>query len=173
MCISPDTGMASSFTFSDPATGESNLTVYRFNSVNPMAGDAVEENATGYLMRNAQWLVQEIGVDRFRIDAAKHVPTSTLNYFDRAVFRANPRTGKSYLVLTDIAYVPLLRHGTGEIDLEWVAGVGVRYNALRDWGASAHIPFFGGMTSTDRVATLPPTTVSANPPTRRTSGKVP
>ncbi len=81
-----------SFTFDDPATGENNLTVYRFNTANPMAGDAVEENATGYLMRNAQWLVQEIGVDGFRIDAAKHVPISTLNYFDRAVFRANPRT---------------------------------------------------------------------------------
>ncbi len=38
-------------------------------------------------------------------------------------------------VVTDIAYVPLLRHGTAEVDLEWAAGVGVRYNALRDWGA--------------------------------------
>ena len=28
-----------------------------------MAGDPVVENATGYLMRNAQWLVQVIGVD--------------------------------------------------------------------------------------------------------------
>lgn len=38
-------------------------------------------------------------------------------------------------VLVDIAYVPLLRHGLGEVDLEWIAGFGVRYNALRDWGA--------------------------------------
>ncbi len=38
-------------------------------------------------------------------------------------------------VLADIAYVPLLRHGLGEVGLEWIGGVGVRYNALRDWGA--------------------------------------
>jgi hypothetical protein len=38
-------------------------------------------------------------------------------------------------VLADLAYVPLLRHGAGDVDLEWVGGVGVRYNALRDWGA--------------------------------------
>ena len=30
----------------------------------------------------------------------------------------------------------------------------VSLEPARDWGASAHIPFFGGMTSTDRVATL-------------------
>jgi hypothetical protein len=38
-------------------------------------------------------------------------------------------------VLADFAYVPLLKHGQGDVDLEWLAGVGVRYNALRDWGA--------------------------------------
>lgn len=30
----------------------------------------------------------------------------------------------------------------------------VSLEPARDWGASAHIPFFGGMTSTDRVVTL-------------------
>src|SRR6195952_3487891 len=30
----------------------------------------------------------------------------------------------------------------------------VALEPARDWGASAHIPFFGGMTSTDRVVTL-------------------
>ncbi len=30
----------------------------------------------------------------------------------------------------------------------------VSVEPARDWGASAHIPFFGGMTSTDRVVTL-------------------
>jgi acetamidase/formamidase len=30
----------------------------------------------------------------------------------------------------------------------------VSLTPARDWGASAHIPFFGGMTSTDRVVTL-------------------
>ena len=56
-----------------------------------MAGDPVEENATGYLMRNAQWLVQVVGVDGLRIDAAKHVQGFVLDFLDRAVYRQNPR----------------------------------------------------------------------------------
>jgi hypothetical protein len=31
----------------------------------------------------------------------------------------------------------------------------VALEPARDWGASAAIPFFGGMTSTDRVVTPP------------------
>jgi len=38
-------------------------------------------------------------------------------------------------VLADLAYVPLLEHGMRAVELEYLAGVGVRYNALRDWGA--------------------------------------
>jgi glycosidase len=75
----------------DPTTGESNIPIYSFNTANPMAGDPIADNVTGYLMRNAQWLVQEIGVDGFRVDAARHVYPFALNYFDRGVFRANPR----------------------------------------------------------------------------------
>ena len=45
----------------------------------------------GYLMRNAQWLVQVIGVDGLRIDAAKHVQGFVLDLLDRAVYRQNPR----------------------------------------------------------------------------------
>src|SRR5205814_9005969 len=45
-----------------------------------------------YLMRNAQWLVQSIGVDGFRLDAAKHFEPFVLNYFDRAVYRSSLRT---------------------------------------------------------------------------------
>ncbi|HWP39703.1 MAG TPA: dockerin type I domain-containing protein, partial [Tepidisphaeraceae bacterium] len=71
----------------DPATNET-VTIYPFNSADPMAGDPVEENATGYLMRHTQWMVQQIGVDGFRIDAAKHMPAWVLNYFDRAVYGA-------------------------------------------------------------------------------------
>ena len=44
----------------------------------------------GYLMRNAQWLVQVIGVDGLRIDAAKHVQGFVLDLLDRAVYRQNP-----------------------------------------------------------------------------------
>ena len=56
-----------------------------------MAGDPVDENATGYLMRNAQWLMQVIGVDGLRIDAAKHVQGFVLDFIDRAVYRQNLR----------------------------------------------------------------------------------
>jgi alpha-amylase len=75
----------------DPATGESGIHIYRFNRDNPAAGDPVEENALGYLMRNAQWLVQEIGVDGFRLDATKHVEPWVFNFYDRAVYRSSLR----------------------------------------------------------------------------------
>lgn len=74
----------------DPALGGA-VTRYRFNAATPLDGDAVVENATGLLMRNAQWMVEAIGVDGFRIDAAKHFPPWVLNYIDQAVFRASPR----------------------------------------------------------------------------------
>src|SRR5262245_22493448 len=86
----PDRGHATIFVF-DPKTGEANIPVHAFNADNPTAGDPVVENATGYLMRNAQWLIQVIGVDGLRIDAAKHVQGFVLDFLDRAVYRQNPR----------------------------------------------------------------------------------
>jgi len=76
----------------DPATGEQNIAVYPFNPQNPMNGTPEPENAMGYLMRNAQWLVQSVGVDGFRLDAAKNMPLFVMNYFDRAVYRSSFRT---------------------------------------------------------------------------------
>lgn len=76
----------------DPSTGESNIPVYDFSSNSATTGDPVTENGLGYLMRNAQWMIQEIGVDGYRIDAQKHMPQWVMNYLDRAVYRANPRT---------------------------------------------------------------------------------
>jgi len=76
----------------DPMTGEGDIPIYPFNRADPMAGDPVEENVTGYLMRHAQWLVQTVGVDGFRIDAAKHIEGFALDYFDRAVYRQSTRT---------------------------------------------------------------------------------
>jgi alpha-amylase len=75
----------------DPKTGEQNIAIYPFNNANPLAGDPVPENALGYLTRNAQWLVQGVGVDGLRIDAAKHFEPFVLNYLDRAVYRASVR----------------------------------------------------------------------------------
>jgi glycosidase len=85
----PDQGLGGTV-LNDPALG-GNFTRYNFNATTPLAGDPVMENAMGLLMRNAQWMVEVIGVDGFRIDAAKHMPTWVLNYVDQAVFRANPR----------------------------------------------------------------------------------
>jgi hypothetical protein len=76
----------------DPKTGEQNIAIYPFNNGTPLAGDPVAENAMGYLMRNAQWLVQTIGVDGLRIDAAKNFDPFVLNYLDRAVYRSSFRT---------------------------------------------------------------------------------
>ncbi|MEA3367864.1 MAG: hypothetical protein U9R68_07105, partial [Planctomycetota bacterium] len=76
----------------DPATGEGDIPIYPFNLADPTAGDPAEENVTGYLMRSAQWLVQVVGVDGFRIDAAKHIEGFALDYFDRAVYRQSNRT---------------------------------------------------------------------------------
>lgn len=87
----PDIGRHTIFLF-DPATGQGGIPVHAFNLEDPMAGDAVPENAMGYLMRNAQWLVQLIGVDGLRIDAGKHVQGFVFDFFDRAVYRSNPRT---------------------------------------------------------------------------------
>ena len=82
----PDTDLPGQ-TYYDPATN-STYTVYPFNTANPMAGDPVTDNGTGYLMRQAQWMIQEIGVDGFRIDAEKHMPQWVMGYLDRAVYNA-------------------------------------------------------------------------------------
>lgn len=54
-------------------------TVHDFNLANPSAGDPVAETTRGYMMRYAQWLVQVVGVDGLRIDAARHVPLGVFN----------------------------------------------------------------------------------------------
>jgi glycosidase len=72
-----------------PARNEpaSQLVLGRFNTANPMAGDAVAENATGYLMRWTQWMIDVHHVDGFRIDAIKHMPSWFLDtYFDSVVY---------------------------------------------------------------------------------------
>lgn len=74
----------------DPNTGGA-FTRYNFNLDNPLAGDPRSENATGLLMRNMQWMIQVIGVDGFRVDAARHMPSWVMNYLDNAVFRSSLR----------------------------------------------------------------------------------
>ncbi len=86
----PDIGHNTIFLF-DPRTNESGIAVHGFNLENPEAGDPVMENAMGYLMRNAQWLIQVIGVDGLRIDAAKHLQGFVLDLLDRAIYRQTLR----------------------------------------------------------------------------------
>ena len=86
----PQAGHNTIFLF-DPRTVKSNIPVNSFNLENPNTGDPEIENALGYLMRNAQWLIQVIGVDGLRIDAGKHMPSFVLDFLDRAVYRQNPR----------------------------------------------------------------------------------
>ena len=86
----PDRGLGGTSLY-NPRTGQ-NTTLYSFNTSDPTAGDAVAENATGLLMRNARWLINDVGVDGFRLDAARHFEPWVMNYFDEAVYRASRRT---------------------------------------------------------------------------------
>ncbi|WP_432799163.1 hypothetical protein [Poriferisphaera sp. WC338] len=102
-------------TYYDPKSGQT-FTRYEFNSSDPTAGDAVPENALGYLMRNAQWLVEEIGVDGFRLDAAKHYEGWVLDYFDRAVYDTNPRKLLDGSTQHVFSYVEALTGDRGYLD---------------------------------------------------------
>jgi len=86
----PDRNLDPIYLF-DPVTGDSGIPVYPFNANDPMAGDPVSENVLGYQMRWLQWMVQDVGVDSFRLDAAKHLDPFVMDYYDRAVYRSNPR----------------------------------------------------------------------------------
>ncbi len=55
--------------------GAINFTFHPFNTIDPMQGDAVTDNTTGYLMRWTQWMMDEHKVDGFRWDAIKHAPS--------------------------------------------------------------------------------------------------
>ena len=79
--------------YTDPTLppGQQQVTMYNFNTATPSAGDPVLENAQTYLMRHARWMIQEVGVDGFRLDAVKHFPPAVLDEFDRYVYRAIPR----------------------------------------------------------------------------------
>jgi glycosidase len=88
----PDRDLASAtYTDNGPNGLGQSFTIYPFNAADAMQGDAVPENSTGLLMRYLQWMVQEVGVDGFRLDAAKHMDHFALKYMDAAVYRSNPR----------------------------------------------------------------------------------
>lgn len=65
--------------------------IHPFNTADPMAGDPYLENATGLLLRYTQWMLEVIGADGFRIDAAKHMPDWFLrDFYDRQVWNRGP-----------------------------------------------------------------------------------
>ncbi len=86
--------------FTNPGTsnnpGSQGFTRYPFNLNAPLNGDPIADNATGLLMRWAQWMVEVQGVDGFRLDAHKHIPNWFWDgFFDSAVYqtRTSPATG--------------------------------------------------------------------------------
>lgn len=96
------------FTFFNPGTpnnpGFTQFTFHPFNTDDPFAGDPVADNGTGLLMRWTQWMMDEFGVDGFRLDAAKHAPSWFWDTFwDAAVYlrRTTPAGSK----VTAFSYV--------------------------------------------------------------------
>jgi Dockerin type I domain/Alpha amylase, catalytic domain len=133
----PDIGHNTIYLY-DPVTGEQNIPVSQFNLENPLAGDAVPENAMGYLMRNAQWLVQTIGVDGLRIDAGKHMQGFVFDYLDRAVYRSSlrtlldgsPKNVFSYTEVYDANPAVLLPHVKKNIDPNDIGKIGGNRDTL-------------------------------------------
>lgn len=84
----PDTALAPSiFVNSRLPAGQQTVTIYPYNTASPLAGDPIPENATGYLARSTQWMLDVMHVDGFRLDAAKHIPSWFWDqYYDSAVF---------------------------------------------------------------------------------------
>ncbi|MEQ9461424.1 MAG: alpha-amylase family glycosyl hydrolase [Phycisphaeraceae bacterium] len=86
----PDQDLGGTTVF-DPALNQ-NVTLYDYNTQNPLAGDAYADNATGVLIRNARWMIQEVGVDGFRFDAVRHFEPWVMNFLDLGMYLANKRT---------------------------------------------------------------------------------
>ncbi|MCX7719303.1 MAG: lamin tail domain-containing protein [Candidatus Sumerlaeaceae bacterium] len=94
------------------------LGIRPFNLANPMAGDPTPENATGLLLRNAQYLIEVIGADGLRIDAVKHVPDWFFrDFFDNVMYQrgrkdlaGNPTTPFSFGEAYDGSFAVLSRY---------------------------------------------------------------
>ena len=91
----PDQDLAPK-TVVNPGTGRhpgtTTFTRYPYNTQDPQGGDPVLDNATGLLMRWAQWMMQEQDIDGFRLDALKHAPTFFWDtFFDAAIHKTRTR----------------------------------------------------------------------------------
>ncbi|HET6676434.1 MAG TPA: alpha-amylase family glycosyl hydrolase [Nitrospiraceae bacterium] len=81
--------------FNSPAslgnTSADRRTPSGFNLDHPSSGDPLEENAAGLLLRYCKWMIEVVGVDGFRLDAAKHVPDwFWRDFYDPAVHKIGP-----------------------------------------------------------------------------------
>ncbi|MGC3966598.1 MAG: hypothetical protein QM775_04275 [Pirellulales bacterium] len=111
-----------------------------FNLDRPEAGDPLEENATGYLVRYCQWMIEVLGVDGFRLDAARHCPTFFWNdFYDIGVKNKGPNgsTPFSFGEVSDEYNFELLRSyarkdNVGNRDL---LDFRLHYNMKRIFGA--------------------------------------
>jgi len=88
----PDTNLAPE-TITNPGTfrnpGSQQYTRFPWNPFNVMNGDPIPENASEFLIRHTRWLASEIGIDGFRLDASKHIPTTFWDKdWDNAVYNA-------------------------------------------------------------------------------------
>ena len=76
----------------NPTSGLTSVTLQNFSGNEAASGIPVVENPMAYLMRHARWMVQDIGVDGFRVDAARHVYPFVHDFYDRGVWLADQRT---------------------------------------------------------------------------------
>lgn len=98
--------------------GTTNYTLYPWNDADPLQGDPITENATGLLMRSTRWIMEAYGVDGFRLDAAKHIPTSFWDtYWDAAVSNGRRTFSGSYS--TPFSFVEVVEGG-GASAQDWV-----------------------------------------------------
>lgn len=107
------------------AVAPASTQIYPFNLANPLAGDPVPENATAYLTRSTQWLLEVIKVDGFRLDAAKHIPHWFWDqYWDTAVF--NRRKNFSGQSVTPFSFGEIVSSNTGTAQYTRKDGFGNR-----------------------------------------------
>ncbi len=109
----PDQGLGGTVFDVAPGPGEFLVTRYDFNTSTPLAGDPVSENAEQLTLRHAQWMIQAIGVDGFRLDAAKHFPQYTLTLLDQTVFAANKRLNLDGSIKPVFSFSEVLDGNTG------------------------------------------------------------
>ncbi len=95
--------------------GSTMATIYPFNTADPMQGDSVAENATGLLLRSTRWMMEEFGVDGFRLDAAKHIQSWFWDTFwDRAVYQRRRAFDGS--LVTAYSFVEVVDNNTFKLD---------------------------------------------------------